>query len=359
MLRRTIGLLLLVFTLFSCAFGQAEMEMQKYTMYFFDTFDTMVSIIGYAENKAVFDRVTLEAKEQFEYLHRLYDGYRAYEGVENIFTLNRDAALAPVKVEPELMDMLVFAKEWQEKLQGTVNIAMGGVFKIWHDYRTEGIANPAAAKLPPMEELKAAAIFGNMEKVELDIAAGTVFFTHPGIRLDVGAVAKGYAAEWVARRMLQSEMPHFIISAGGNVRAGQPPMDGRADWGIGLQKPDALAGSMMSGEYFETLYVSDRSVVTSGDYERFYEVEGVRYHHIISPETLMPADEHRAITVVCEDSGQADILSTAIFILPYAEGRALVENLEGVEALWVEPNGVIRMTEGMKAISKSGGETAE
>ena len=357
-MRRRIGALLLAAC---CLIGgiwiSAGAEMQKRTMYFFDTFDTMITIIGYTESQATFDRITGQAREEFVRLHKLFDAYHEYEGIQNVFTLNRDATAAPVEVSPELMGLLTFAKEWQPKLQGSVNIALGAALRLWHEYRTEGTQNPNSAKLPPMAQLQDLAGHGDFVSIVLDREKSTVYFSDPKVKLDVGAVAKGYATEWVAQMLLASDMPNFILNAGGNVRTGNPPLDGRKHWGVSIQDPDSALGTGVGEEVAEVFYLSNLSVVTSGDYERFYVVDGVRYHHIISPETLMPATENRAITVVCEDSGLADILSTAVFVLPYDRARALIESIEGAEALWIRPDGEILLTDGLKAMSKSGGAT--
>ena len=335
-----------------CARTNVGAEMEKRTAYFFGTFDTVVTVIAYTREQATFDQYVEKIKERFGELYRLYDAYNAYEGIENIHTLNRDAGKGPVKVEPELMDMLLFAREWQPKLHDTVNIALGSVLAIWHDYRERGMADEENAALPPMELLRGAAEHTDFDAVELDPEAGTVRFKDPALRLDVGAIAKGYATELVAQWLLTSDMPHFILNAGGNVRTGLPPLDGRENWGVSLQNPDAALAPDNPEQSIDVLYVSDISVVTSGDYQRFYRVDGVRYHHIISPDTLFPANEHRAVTIVCRDSGLADILSTAVFILPYEEGRALVESLDGVEALWVGLDGRVLMTDGLAPHSK-------
>ncbi|MEA5014085.1 MAG: FAD:protein FMN transferase [Candidatus Limiplasma sp.] len=330
----------------------------RYSMFFFDTFDTMITIIGYAPDQAVFDRVTAEAKAEFERYHKLYDAYHEYEGVQNIYTLNRDAAKAPVAIGPELWDLLHFATQWQSRLMGSTNIAMGAVLSQWHDAR-EAVEAGGEAALPDRAALEAAAEHCNLDDVVFDEANRTVFFEDPLLKLDVGAVAKGYATERVAQRMLASEMTSFIINAGGNVRAGNAPAAGRLHWGVGLQDPET-AQDPAGQQSMDVLYLENLSVVTSGDYERFFTLDGVRYHHIISPETLMPATQFHAVTVVCQDSGLADILSTALFVLPYEQARELTESLEGVEALWVRGEGENRqvlMTEGMKAYSKNQGAT--
>lgn len=335
--------------------GQGQLN--RYSMFFFDTFDTMITIIGYAPDQEVFDRVTGEAKAEFERYHKIYDGYHAYEGVQNIYALNRDGARGPVAVELELWDLLQFAAQWQSRLMGSTNIAMGAVLRYWHDAR-EAVEAGGQAALPDREALAAAAKHCSFEDVVMDEANRTVFFRDPLLKLDVGAVAKGYATERVARQMLASDMPSFIINAGGNVRVGNAPGAGRVHWGVGLQDPDTAQSAGFEQQSLDVLYLENLSVVTSGDYERFFMLEGVRYHHIISPETLMPATQFRAVTVVCEDSGLADVLSTALFVLPYEQGLELAQSLEGVQVLWVRGEGENRqvlMTRGMEAYSKNQG----
>jgi len=328
----------------------------RYDISFFDTFDTVITVMGYAADEAAFSEVANGAHAMFRRLHTLFDGYSAHHGVNNVHTLNRQAAHGPVTVEPELMGLLLFCKLHQPATQGTMNVALGAMLRIWHDYRESGLFNPAGAQLPPMEALREAARHADFDDVILDPAARTVTFADPNLKLDVGSVAKGYATELVAQWMLQSAMPSFIINAGGNVRAGNPPLDGRrVAWGVGIQNPQAHALAGTSGTVIETFFAANLSVVTSGGYERYYIVDGVRYHHLIDPFTLMPGDYYQAVTVLCEDSGLADLLSTAVFLLPYEQSRALVESLDGVDALWVFHDGGMEMTDGARARARSAG----
>lgn len=333
-------------------------EYGKYSMVFFDTFDTRVQIIGYAKDEAVFSRVTAEAQKMFEHLHKVYDGYNAYEGVNNLYALNQNATNGTAQVEPELMDLLLYCKDIQPTADGKVNVAMGSVLSLWHEFREEAEYAPESVEPPSREALEAAAQHIDFDTVLLDPEAGTVTFTDPAVRIDLGAIAKGYATELVAQWMLESEMPSFIISAGGNVRAGDPPKD-KLRWGVGIQDPDGFAFSDANSDTMETLFLNNVSVVTSGDYQRFITIDGVRYHHIISPDTLMPADFIRSVTIVCEDSAYADFLSTAVFLMPYEEGRAYVDALEGVEAYWVLMDRSIEMTDGMRQMAKSEGATSK
>lgn len=313
-----------------------------------------MQVVAYTRDRQEFDRYYNQIQARFRRLHKLYDIYNNYEGMNNLKTINDQAGKQPVKVDQEIIDLLLFAKEWHQKTPGKTNIALGPVLKIWHDYRTEGLYDPEKARLPSGEELARANKYTALDQVIIDEAAGTVYLPDGNMRLDVGALAKGFATELVAREMMAAEMKSGLISAGGNVRAIGEPQDSKRNlWAIGVQNPD----ESITGEnhLLDTIYVNDAAIVTSGDYQRYYIVDGQPYHHIIDPKTLMPAEYYRAVTVVAPDAGVADYLSTELFLLPLEESMTLAESLEGVEALWVMKDGSIKFTGGMKQILKSQG----
>ena len=256
--------------------------------------------------------------------------------------MNASAAKAPVSVSDETMAMLKFAKEAYTLTGGRVNAAMGSVLSIWHDYREAGLADEANAQLPPMELLKQAAEHTDISSIVLDEANGTVFFTDSMVRLDVGAIAKGFAGQIVTdglnARIEAGEISAALISLGGNVCAAGTKPNGEA-WQIAVQDPrgsdNAATASIASGY-----------VVTSGDYQRYYTVNGVRYNHIIDPDTLMSADKYASVTVISSDGALADALSTALFIMDTGEGRALIDSIDGAEALWIAKDGGITRTDG-------------
>ena len=346
-----LALLLVVLTL------PAGAVMNKYNTMFLDTFDTVITLIGYAESEDVFNEQAGQVHEMYQYLHKLFDTYNSYEdeGIVSICTLNERAATEPVAVDPILFSLLTFCKANYEACHEQVNVAMGSVLSIWHEYREAGLADPEHAQLPPMEALQAASGHMNIDDLVLDEENMTVYFADPQLKLDVGAVAKGYATELVSQMLLAGPMPSFIISAGGNVRTGIMPQDGRKAWGVGIQDPDGNVFGL--ADYVEVLYIHDVSVVTSGDYQRYYEVDGQRYHHLIDPETLMPDTDFRSVSIITEDSGYADMLSTAAFLMPYEESRAFIESLDGVDAIWLFPDGTMAMTDGAMKVAKSCGAT--
>ena len=306
---------------------------KQFSAYSMDYFDTVITVVGYENSKQEFDKVSQEILSLFGEYHKLYSIYHRFDGMENLCTINdiSDGAHRMVTVDKRIVDMLLYSKNMYELTDGTVNIAMGSVLSLWHDYRLLGSDNPEEASLPPMEKLKEASEHCNIEDLVIDEENCTVTITDPLMKLDVGAIAKGYATECVARHMEEKGITGYVLNVGGNVRTIGTKPDG-AYWNVGLENPDG-------GEYLEYLCLSGESVVTSGSYQRYYYVDGKAYHHIIHPDTLMPAEGFTSVSVICEDSGLGDALSTALFCMSFDEGKELIESLPDTEAMWLTSEG--------------------
>lgn len=353
-----IPLLAIVMMLSACTIGHQSLSgYTKYTYEFLGTFDTVVQFMGYAKGEDDFETMAKLGESRFLELHKLFDIYNDYEGINNIKTINDNAGIKPVEVKQEIIDLILFSKEWYDKTGGIANIALGPVLRIWHDYREAGIADPAHAEVPPMAALKEANQFTDIHQVIVDTERKTVYLSDPHMLLDVGSVAKGYATEIVCDELVQKGYTSFIISSGGNVKVIGKPLDGtRSKWGIGIQNPD---GDPLNPDDtpLDTVFLNVGSVVTSGDYQRFYTVNGQIYHHLIDPKTLMPGTHYRSVSVMAEDSGLCDFMSSTLFLLPLKEAKALAERL-GVEAFWILQDGSYEATEAMKAsMKKLGGAT--
>ena len=321
-----------------------------------DVFDTVITLVAYTKDEAEFDRYYDYAYDRFHELHRLYDFYNTYEGVNNIMTINENAGMAPVQVEQEIIDMLRFSKQLYDKTAGRTNIAMGAMLGIWHEYREEGINDPENAKIPDMKALVAASAHSDINSIIIDEEKKTVYLADPLMRLDVGAIAKGYATELVAKELIGMGMTSGIISSGGNIRAVGKPMDGvRERWGVGIQNPDKSVFVENDEDLLDVIFVNDAAVASSGDYQRYYYVGDTRLHHIIDPDTFMPGTYFRAVTVLTDDAGLADYMSTVLFLLPLSEGKKLVNSMGNVEAFWVLPNGRLDATDGMLRLLRSRG----
>lgn len=320
-----------------------EKELKRYEATFLQLFDTVTTIVGYSESKDEFGVFAQAVYDDLEEYHQLYDIYNDYEGINNIKTINDNAGIAPVKVDQRIIDLLKYAAKMKEETGGKINIAYGAVLKVWHEYREIGVEDPTKAEIPPMELLKEKAEHTDINRMIIDEDASTIFLEDPEMRLDVGAIGKGYATEQVALDMIDQGYQNAMLSVGGNVRTLDGKPDGTA-WNVGIQNPD------MDSEQ-ENLYIlrlKNFSLVTSGDYQRYYTVEGKRYHHIIDPETYMPSDYFTAVSIICPDSGMADALSTSIYNMPLDEGLELIENLPDTEALWVLKDGSIRYSSGFE-----------
>ena len=335
-MKKRIVLSLLLCLCICFSFSSCLEKIEKYSEYSFEYFDTISTVTGYAESREDFDRICGEIFEELSEYHKLFTIYDRYEGMENLCTINelKNGEHRTVKVDRRIMDMLLFSKEMYEKTDGKVNIAMGSVLSIWHDYRNAGKNAPLEAELPPMERLQEASLHTDINHLLLDEENCTVTITDPQMTLDVGAIAKGYAVEMVAQSLERKGISGYILNVGGNVRTVGAKSDG-TKWTVGIENSFENAETA----YLEYLYLSGESVVTSGSYQRYYEVDGTIYHHIIDPETLMPAERYCSVSVVCRDSGMGDALSTALFCMSLEDGKALLESLEYTEAIWVFEDG--------------------
>lgn len=339
-MKRILCALLVCILLTGCSQKTRQTEEKIYEATFLSLFDTVTVIKGAAESKEAFSELAGQLQRELLQYHQLFDIYNDYEGVVNLKAINDRAGEAPVAVDRRIIDLLLDCKRYYELTNGKVNVAMGSVLELWHEERNNGLNDPENAKLPKMESLKEASTHTDFDKVIIDEEASTVFFSDPDIRLDVGAVAKG----WSVQRVAENAPAGLLISVGGNVCATGPKRE-NTPWVVGVQNPNG-------GDYLHTLYVSSGCVVTSGDYQRCYAVDGKLYHHIIDPETLFPGTFWRSVTIVCDDSGLSDALSTALFLLPMEEGQMLLDAC-GAKAMWVDADGNQYYSPGFDALIRT------
>lgn len=308
-----------------------------YTATYFDLFDTVTTIKGMAADEKQFSETAQTIYRQLLSYHRLFDIYNEYEGIHNLKTVNDAAGKEAVKVDPAVISLLLDCKQYADLTQGNVNVAMGSVLRLWHDARTAATEDPANAALPDDRRLQEAAKHMDLAAVIIDEAASTVYISDPDVQLDVGAVAKG----WAAQKVTETAPEGLLISVGGNICAtGAKKADG-TEWVVGVQHPDK------EETFLQTLRLTRGSIVTSGDYQRTYRVDGKDYHHIIDPVTLYPSKHWRSVTIVCADSGLADALSTALFLLPLEEGKTLIAGC-AAEAMWVDAGGNMFFSSGFE-----------
>ena len=316
--------LLCFFLVFLLLSGCAPAKVKETTTYL-DVFDTVTTVIGDTEAAEAIHTQLLR-------YHQLFDIYHTYDGMNNLKTVNDQAGIAPVQVDEAIIDLLSDCVDYYHLTDGRVNVVMGSVLQLWHTARTESLENPDGAYIPSPDALAEAAKHTDIGNLVIDRENSTVYLQDAEMSLDVGAVAKG----WAAQRAAESAPEGVLISMGGNVVATGPKAE-NTPWTVGIQDPHGT-------DIRQKLPLSEGAIVTSGDYQRTYTVNGQDYPHIIDPETGMPAMLWSSVTVICPDSALADALSTALFLMPLEEGSDLARKC-GAEAIFIDKNGSLYSAE--------------
>ncbi len=333
-------IVLVLALLSSCATGRLS---HKKVLY--EYFNTRSQVNSYAlESKSAFDKNADLVESMLARYHKLYDKYYEYSGLNNIKTINDNAGVNPVEVDDEIIDLIDYSKEMYNLTRGKVNIAMGAVLELWHKARET--ANGGEGALPQREALLAASKHTNIDDVEVDRAARTVYLRDPEMSLDVGAIAKGYATERIAEALIERGVSGYALDIGRNIRLVGARSGGDATWTVGITHPNS------SGDIIKTVAISDTSLVTSGDYERYFISGGERYHHIIDKDTLYPATYFTSVSVITPDSALADALTTALFCMPLEDGLDLISSLDNVEAMWVTADYTVYESRGFASLYK-------
>lgn len=311
-------------------------------MVYFTFFDTVSYVYSYAnDSQEDFQARCDGVSEILGKYHKLFDIYYEHTGVTNLRTINQNAGGEPLEVDRELIDFLLYAKELYEKTNGEMNIMMGSVLKLWHDCRTAATSDPSNATIPAKEELDAANLHTAMSALEIDAENNTVRISDPKASIDVGALGKGYATEMAAQYLYDIGAESYVLNVGGNIRIIGHKPDG-SGWATGIKNP------ANPEQYAMRVTIADISCVTSGNYERYFTVNGKKYHHVIDKDTLMPSEYFASVTIFTPDSGLADALSTALFSMSYEDGLALVSELGNVEVLWITSDGTQYYTDGIE-----------
>lgn len=278
----------------------------------------------------VFDRVQ-EIQDKMSTNEEEYD-------TTELLEVNRNAGIKPVRVSPDTFDVIRKGLYYSRLTNGAFDITIGPLVKLW------GIGTDHE-QLPEKAEIDKALGRLDYHKVKMNAAAHTIYLEERGMALDAGGIAKGYAADQAARILEELGVKHALLDFGGNIlTVGQKP-DG-SDWRVGIQNPGESRGSFLG-----ILTTGPATVVTSGNYERFFIKDGVRYHHILDSETGYPARTGLgSVTIYAAVSTDADALSTSCFVLGVKKGLALLEKLPDVEGAFVTKDDQVIMTPGMKNV---------
>lgn len=340
--KRGIAILCLLGILAAAGCTPQEAKIDPRGVMYFNYFDTVSYVYSYAgDSEERFSSRSSEVSSILEEYHRLFDIYHAYSGVNNLYTVNLNAGGAPVEVDRKLIDFLLYAKDLYEKTNGEMNVMLGAVLKLWHETRSAASDNPANAVLPDENALQEAILHTDFSLLEIDAEKNTVRITDPKASIDVGALGKGYATEMAARYLEEDGAFGYVLNIGGNIRTIGTKPNGEG-WKTGVKDPQDPENS-----YAAYLTISDTACVTSGNYERYYTVNNVRYHHIIDKDTLYPAQYFAAVTILTKDSGLADALSTALYCMSMEDGLKMLQNFPNVHVIWIYEDGTVKTTEGL------------
>ncbi len=310
----------------------------RYTVVYNDLFDTVCSFTAETTGKEAFDILQEELYALLVHFNNQSDVYDCH-GISNLKTVNDEAGKKAVKVDSSLIDFMSFCLESAKETDGIFNPLSGAVTKLWKQ-ATENA-------LPPSPDiLQNAGKHIDYTTLIIDKQAGTLYISDPEASIDVGAVAKGYAAKLAGEFLNEHGIDNWLLALGGSIYAHGSDPKTRVPWVVGVQDPFTSEGKSIA-----SYNILNLSVVTGGSYERFFDYEGRRYHHIIDPETLYPAESggNVSVTIFSSDPAIGDVLSTVLFILPSEKGEKFLEKYQA-KALWIDNEGNLRESEGLEAL---------
>lgn len=302
---------LFLFVILSCGCGKVNVSVDSKSLFYMDTY-IQVKLYDCANSEEIFNKIDNIYKEY----HELTDRYNSYDGIINVYYLNNVLKnKESIEIDDRLADLIQYGIDAYSKTDGYINIAIGNLVDIWKHYRDDG------TKVPTKDELESA----NIDIKNISVK-NKVYSKKKDVKIDLGAYAKGYVTEIVGEYLEEQGINKYLINAGGNVKVGSKYNDNL--YKVGLEEP------FNTSNVYEIINVENKSIVTSGSYQRYYEVDNVIYNHIINPKTLYPDNYTKSVTIICDNSKEADILSTYMFMLPIDRGLEIINNLDGVEAIW-------------------------
>jgi len=272
----------------------------------------------------------------FERIKELEDKISSEKQDTEIIEINNNAGIKPVKVTSDVYRLIETGKKHSQLANGLFDITIGPLTQLWH------IGFPDARK-PEQHEINEVLPLIDYNEIELDPNNQTVFLTKKGMKLDLGAIAKGFITDEVVKILEEKKITSAIIDLGGNIYAyGHSPSND--PWTIGIQDPFSARGNIVG-----RIKQEDQSIVTSGIYERYLEVDGEKYHHLLNPNDGYPYQNDIAgVTIITPSSMDADALSTATFAMGIEEGMEYIEQLDDVEGIFIDHNKNVYLSSGIK-----------
>jgi len=291
---------------------------------------TLVTITSVARSEAA---AQAAATAGFSEIHRLEQLLSTWIPTSELSRVNTSAGVKPVHVSPETLTVVQRAIQVAEMTDGGFNIAIGPAVDAWSVI--EG------RRIPTESELEALRPLVDLMSVHVDVQEQTIYLGKAGMRIDVGGIGKGYAADQAVDALRSAGAIAGVVALSGDIKTfGRSP--GGKMFHVGIQHP------RKDGSVLAWIDLQDEAISTAGDYERFFEREGVRYHHILDPRTLQPARSCQSVTVIAREGVWADGLDTGIFVMGPERGMELVEQLPDVEAIIVDAEGRLLVSSGLK-----------
>lgn len=298
--------------------------------------ERQADIMGTRISVELFHRDAATARQGIEAvieeMHRIDAGMSPYIASSELSRLNREASHRPIKVSPELFSLVRRSIDFSELTHGAFDITFASAGYLY-DYRL--------AKRPNAAQLRQSVDLINFRNLVLDHPNDSIRYSREGVRIDLGGIAKGYAVDNCIAILQKLGIQSALVSAGGDSRVigdrwGRP-------WTIGVRDP------RKDNSVVALLPLTDVAVSTSGDYERYFEENGVRYHHIIDPKSGDSARELQSVTIIGPDATTTDALSTSVFVLGLSRGMNLVNRLPGIDAIMVDRTGLMHYSEGLES----------
>lgn len=291
---------------------------------------TLVSVTAVARNEAV---AHAAATAGFAEIRRLEELLSTWIAASELSRVNASAGIQPIHVSPETLTVVSRAIQAAEMTDGGFNIAIGPAVEAWSVTESQ--------RIPEESELNALRPLVDLQAVHVDVRKQTIYLDKPGMRIDVGGIGKGYAADQAVEALRKAGAIAGVVALSGDIKTfGRLP--GGKKFPVGIQHP------RKDGTVLAWIDLEDEAISTAGDYERFFERDGVRYHHILDPHTLQPARRCQSVTVVAREGIWADGLDTGIFVMGAELGMQLVEALPDVEAIIVDAEGHVHVSSGLR-----------
>lgn len=308
--------ILIILLLGFILYDKFHKSQKEYTSKFF-YMDTYIYVKIYSDDSKKADKMLKDIEQIYKEYHELTDRYNSYDGIKNIYYIkNNDSDDEYIKLDKRLYDILVYSKEMYDKSDGLLDVSMGNVIDVWKKYRDNKDGIPSKKELEKVN---------NSSIDDIVLKDGKIKNNHPNI--DLGSISKGYTTKIVGQYLKDNKINKFLINAGGNVLTGDKYR--KEEYSIGIEDPDSS-----NSDIFKIVSGSNIAVVTSGGYERYYEYNGKKYHHIINPKTLYPTNYMKSVTVITSDSALGDMMSTTLYLMSIEDGKKMVDKMDNVEAIW-------------------------